>query len=255
LERKIEEKVQIRFHDATDCKNPVTKRAIFYDTETTGTRPGKDRVIEIAAYDPERPGEEKSFCTLTHPDCPIPAESTAISGITDEMVANAPPIRAALSSFLEFCSGDVCLIAHNNDAFDKLFLVAEFERAKLKMPSWIFIDSLKWSRKYRSDLPRHSLQSLREVYGIAANQAHRALDDCIVLHQVFSRMVGDLSLDEIIDLLSTQAKIVRMPFGKHAGKNLTEVPKDYIAWLSGSGALDKPENALLRETLEKLGRL
>jgi len=68
-------------------------------------------------------------------------------------------------------------------------------------------------------------------------------------------MVGDLSLDQIIDLLSTQAKIVRMPFGKHAGKNLTEVPKDYLAWLSGSGALDKPENALLRETLEKLGRL
>lgn len=255
LERKIEEKVQIRFHDATDLKDLVDKRAIFYDTETTGTRPGKDRVIEIAAYDPDRPGQEKSFCTLTHPECPIPPESTAISGITNEMVANAPPIRVALSSFLEFCSGDVCLIAHNNDAFDKLFLEAEFQRAQLKMPPWVFIDSLKWSRKYRSDLPRHSLQSLREVYGIAANQAHRALDDCIVLHQVFSRMVDDLSLDQIIDRLSTVPKIVRMPFGKHAGKNLTEVPKDYIAWLAGSGALDKPENALLRGTLEKLGRL
>jgi DNA polymerase III subunit epsilon len=232
----------------------VNKRAIFYDTETTGTRPGKDRIIEIAAFDPVL-GEEKSFCTFTHPECPIPAESSAINGITDEMVANAPPIREALSSFLEFCSGDVVLIAHNNDAFDKLFLEAEFQRAGLKMPTWTYIDSLKWSRKYRSDLPRHSLQFLREVYGIEAKQAHRALDDCIVLYQVFSRMVDDLSVDQIIDLLSKSAKIVRMPFGKHAGKNLSEVPKDYIAWLAGSGALDKPENIPLRETLEKLGRL
>lgn len=234
----------------------MNKRAIFYDTETTGTRPGKDRVIEIAAYDPgKETGEAKSFCTLTYPDCPIPPESTTITGITDEMVANAPPIREALTAFLEFCAGDAVLIAHNNDAFDKLFLEAEFQRAGLKMPEWTYIDSLKWSRKYRSDLPRHSLQSLREVYGIASNQAHRALDDCIVLHQVFSRMVDDLTLNQIIDLLSKTPKIVRMPFGKHAGKNLSEVPKDYIAWLAGNGALDKPENALLRETFQKLGRL
>lgn len=234
----------------------MVMRPIYYDTETTGTRPGKDRVVEIAAYSPgDASGEEKSFCTFTYPDCPIPPEATAISGITDEMVKNAPPIRDALSAFAEFCSGDIVLIAHNNDAFDQLFLAAEFQRAGLKMPEWRFIDSLKWSRKYRSDLPRHSLQSLREVYGIQANQAHRALDDCIVLYQVFSRMVGDLTMEQIIDLLSKTPKIVRMPFGKHAGKNLTEVPKDYIAWLAGNGALDKPENALLRQTLEKLGRM
>ena len=88
-----------------------------------------------------------------------------------------PPHQEALTAFAEFCSGDVVLIAHNNDAFDKLFLEAEFQRAGLQMPEWIFIDSLKWSRKYRTDLPRHSLQFLREVYGIEANQAHRALDD------------------------------------------------------------------------------
>ena len=234
----------------------MEKRVIFYDTETTGTRPGKDRVIEIAAYEPgKEAGKEKSFCTLTHPGCPIPPESTAICGITDEMVANAPPIKEALASFLDFCSGEIVLIAHNNDAFDKLFLEAEFVRAGLQMPQWSFVDSLKWSRKYRSDLPRHSLQSLREVYGIQANQAHRALNDCIVLHQIFSRMTDDLTIDQIIDLLSKTPKIVRMPFGKHAGKNLSEVPKDYIAWLAGNGALDKPENAQLRQTFEKLGKL
>jgi len=231
----------------------MIKKAIYYDTETTGTRPGKDRIIEIAAFMPGE--EEKSFCTFTNPECPIPAESSAISGITDAMVSSAPLIKEALTSFLDFCSGkQVVLIAHNNDAFDRLFLEAEFQRAGLKMPTdWLFIDSLKWSRKYRSDLPRHSLQSLRELFKIPANQAHRALDDCMTLHEVFRRLTDDLSLDQILNLLSQNQKIVRMPFGKHAGKLLTEVPKDYFAWLSESGALDKPANAQLRETLKTLG--
>lgn len=227
-------------------------RPIYYDTETTGIKPGKDRIIEIAAYDPV---QDRSFCTFTNPECPIPAESTAITNITDEMVQGAPLIREALTSFIEFCSGEFVLIAHNNDAFDKPFLEAEMERAGLKMPSWIFLDSLKWSRKYRSDLPRHSLQFLREAYGIESNQAHRALDDVLVLHKVFSRMVDDLSMEKILTLLTQTPQTVRMPFGKHAGKPLSEIPKDYVEWLAKNGALDKKENATLRATFEKLGYL
>lgn len=227
-------------------------RPIYYDTETTGVKAGKDRIIEIAAFDPV---QDKKFCTLINPECPIPAESTQICNITDEMVKDAPLIATALVQFTEFCTGDVVLIAHNNDAFDKLFLEAEYQRANLPMPTWRFIDSLKWSRKYRSDLPRHSLQHLREVYGIEANQAHRALDDVIVLHQIFSRMVDDLAWPKVMELLSQAPKELRMPFGKHAGKMLAEVPKDYVAWLQSSGAFDKKENAPLREAFEKLGKL
>lgn len=227
-------------------------KPIFYDTETTGVKPGKDRIIEIAAYDPT---QDRRFCTFTNPECPIPAESTAICHITDEMVKDAPPIKEALASFVDFCSGEFVLIAHNNDAFDKLFLEAEFTRAGLSIPKWNFIDSLKWSRKYRSDLPRHSLQFLREVYGIEANQAHRALDDVIVLHQIFSKMVDDLEMKTVLSLLSQTPATQRMPFGKHAGKLLTEIPKDYAKWLMREGALDKKENAGLKETFEKLGFL
>ncbi len=227
-------------------------RPIFYDTETTGLKPGKDRLIELAAYDPAR---DQKFCTLINPELPIPPESIAICNITDEMVKDAPLIRSALDSFIEFCSGDVVLIAHNNDAFDKPFLEAEMERASLKMPSWLFLDSLKWARKYRSDLPRHALQFLREAYGIEANQAHRALDDVIVLHQIFSKMVDDLTMKTILDLLSKTSQIVRMPFGKHAGKPLSEIPKDYVEWLAKNGALDKKENSPLKENFQKLGLL
>lgn len=225
---------------------------IFYDTETTGVKPGKDRIIEIAAFDPVR---KREFCTFTNPEMPIPAESTAITHITDEMVKDAPLIKDALSAFAEFCSGDVVLIAHNNDAFDKLFLEAEFARGSVPMPVWPYIDTLKWSRKYRPDLPRHSLQHLREVYGIQANQAHRALDDVFVLYQVFSRMAGDLDPKTILTLLSKTTSPDRMPFGKHAGKLLSEIPKEYARWLAKEGALDKKENAQLKESFEKLGYL
>ncbi len=227
-------------------------RAIYYDTETTGTRPGKDRVIELAAYDPER---NKTFCTLINPERPIPPESSAICNITDDMVKNAPIFGAVIDDFVAFCEGDVVLIAHNNEAFDKLFMEDEFQRCERKMPAWAFLDTLKWSRKYRPDLPRHSLQFLREAYGIEANCAHRALDDVIVLHKVFSKMVGDLPLPKILELLSQPQTISRMPFGKHQGKNLADVPKDYIEWLDKNGALDKKENAPLKEAWVQLGRL
>lgn len=227
-------------------------KAIYYDTETTGVKPGKDRVIEIAAFDPKH---DRQFCTFINPEMAIPPESTAICHITNDMVKDAPLIKEALQAFVDFCEGEVVLIAHNNDAFDKLFLESEFARANLPMPKWEYIDSLKWARKYRNDLPRHSLQFLREAYGIEANQAHRALDDVIVLYQVFSRMTDDLNMKKIMELLTQSSGILRMPFGKHAGKLLHEVPKEYVKWLHREGALDKKENAQLKEMFEKLGVL
>jgi DNA polymerase III subunit epsilon len=227
-------------------------RPIYYDTETTGTRPGKDRIIEIAAFDPL---QDKKFCSLIQPQCPIPPESTAICKITDDMVKDAPLFSAVIDDFVAFCEGDAVLIAHNNDSFDQLFLEDEFQRCNRKLPPWKFIDSLKWSRKYRTDLPRHSLQFLREVYKIESNQAHRAFDDVIVLHQVFSRMIDDLPLETVIELLKEPQSMSRMPFGKHQGKNLADVPRDYVEWLNGSGAFDKKENATLRESFVKLGLL
>lgn len=227
-------------------------RPIYYDTETTGTRPGKDRVIELAAFDPV---QNKTFCTLINPQCPIPEESSTICHITDDMVKEAPIFGDVVEKWVQFCEGDTVLIAHNNDAFDQLFLVDEFQRVGRKIPAWRFVDSLKWARKYRNDLPRHNLQFLREVYKIESNQAHRALDDVIVLQQVFSRMIDDIPLEKVIELLNQPFQIHRMPFGKHQGKNLADVPKDYVNWLDQNGALAKKENQNLRESFIKLGLL
>ncbi|MEN9343282.1 MAG: hypothetical protein RLZZ453_69 [Chlamydiota bacterium] len=224
-------------------------RPIYYDTETTGTRTDKDRIVELAAYDPV---DNRSFCSFINPGCSIPKEATAIHNISDDMVLGAPDFKTVATQFLDFCPPNTVLIAHNNDAFDKPMMESEFKRAELPFPSFSFIDTLKWARKYRPDLPRHTLQSLREVYGLAANQAHRALDDVIILHQVFSKMINDLSIETVMTLLAKPQVISKMPFGKHQGKPLSEVPKDYVRWLLENGALDKAENQELKENFQKL---
>ncbi len=230
----------------------MVKRPIYYDTETTGIKQGSDKIIELAAYDPFL---DKTFEQLIDPERPIPEEASRIHHITDDMVQGKPTFGQIAPEFIDFCSGDTVLIAHNNDAFDKPFLEFEFQQANVQIPEWSYIDSLKWARKYRRDLPRHALQYLREVYEIEENQAHRALDDVKVLHSIFSKMVDDLSFETILKLLSQKIKLTRMPFGKHVGKQLKDVPKDYVSWLHKNGALDKKDNEELQQEFKKLGYL
>lgn len=230
----------------------MPSRTIYYDTETTGVRPDKDRIIEIAAYDPDR---DVSFVQFVNPGCPIPAESTGITGITDEMVASAPNYEVVGRNFIEFCGPDAILIAHNNERFDKVFIETESIRHNLILPSWRYLDTLKWSRKYRTDLPSHALQALREVYGFEANQAHRALDDVMMLHKIFSMMIDDLAIETVLELLAQPTDVNRMPFGKYQGRPLSEVPPDYFQWLKTSGALDKSDNKELKDALLKMGAL
>ncbi|MCH9811628.1 DUF3820 family protein [bacterium] len=226
------------------------RRAIYYDTETTGLKPDSDKIIEIALYDATK---KTSLCSFVNPGMPIPAESTSITGITDAMVKDAPSFKEVAEQMIEFCEGEVVLIAHNNDNFDKHFLKAEFAAAKVSLPNYPYIDTLKWARKYRPDLPKYSLQYLRELYGVDANNAHRALDDVMVMKEVFEKMIGDLSIEEVFRLLHQKSgPITQMPFGKHRGTPLSKVPKNYLSWLSKSGALDKEDNLELKSTLEKL---
>ena len=227
-------------------------KAVYFDTETTGIKTDKDRIIEIAAYEPEG---NRTFERLVNPGIPIPSESTAITNITNEMVANSPTFKEAGPEFIDFCGEDAILIAHNLDSFDFPILRAECARNDLELPAWRTLDTLKWARKYRPDLPRHALQYLREVYGMEENNAHRALDDVKMMYGIFSQMFDDLPVETILELLSVQKKITHMPFGKHQGKPLSEVPKNYLKWLAGSGAFDKEENKPLKESLEKLDLL
>ncbi|MBS0621898.1 MAG: DUF3820 family protein [Verrucomicrobia bacterium] len=232
-------------------------RTIFYDLETTGVRNETDQIVEIAAYDPQR---NATFVSFVRPQSPIPPEATAIHKISDEMVADAPSFGEIAERFSSFCEGEAVLVAHNNDAFDRLFLRAEYSRCNVALPGqWRYFDTLKWARRYLPHLPRHSLQFLREYFGIEENNAHRALDDVQILYQIYTRLVDDLPIQTVLELLEAKKgpsqNPSQMPFGKYRGKALHEMPKTYVQWLSSSGALDKAENSNLKESLIKIGLL
>lgn len=194
----------------------ATRRAIFFDTETTGTNPQADRIIELAAFDAHT---GQAFERLINPGITIPPETIMIHQITNDMVKDAPSFEVVAKEFLDFCQGDVALIAHNADSFDAPFLRHEFKRNNLFLPhDLLFIDSLKWSRRYRRDLPRHSLQFLRQTYGIESNQAHRALNDVMTLMHVFKAMTDDLSCETIAELLKISSP-------KEAPPQIIEAPK------------------------------
>lgn len=188
----------------------MTVIPIYFDTETTGLSAQSERIIELAAL---RADNGQSFVQLINPGRNIPKEASAIHKITDEMVEGAPGFDLVAAQFLQFCApvnpGDrIALIAHNNIGFDKLFIHTEFSRSGITIPSdWVFLDTLFWARHYRSDLPRHALQYLREIYGIEANQAHRALDDVIILKAVFEAMIDDLPFEFVCErLLELQSR-------------------------------------------------
>lgn len=83
------------------------------------------------------------------------------------------------------------------------------------------------------------------------------MDDVKVLYQVFRVMIDDLPLETVLDLLEESSSSLPevMPFGKHQGKPLGEVPPDYISWLKKQGAFDKPDNASLKSAFEIIGVL
>ena len=107
-----------------NLKNPI----IFFDLETTGLDIANDRIIEIAYIKVYPNGDEESFTYRINPERPIPAESTAVHGITDEDVKDCPTFKQMASKIATDFKG--CdLAGYNSARFDLPMLAEEFLRA------------------------------------------------------------------------------------------------------------------------------
>lgn len=236
-----------------NMKKSSDKNIWFYDIESTGLDVKNDRIIEIAFishYD-----DKINFESLINPEQKIPQESSRIHGIVDDDVKNSPKIKEVLEKIIEFCGEHAYFIAHNNDRFDELIFRAEAERVGIEIPkTWVFLDSIKWAKKYRPDLRFHNLQYLREVFGIEKNQAHRAVDDTIVLKNIFDYLTGDLSIEDIVERLIVSPNKMVMPFGKFKGQLLSELSDRYISWLYSSKVIFEPSNIRLKQAIETLNK-
>jgi len=102
----------------------------FIDLETTGTNIIRDRIVEISVLKISPDGKEEWFSTRINPEIPIPEEATAVHGISDEDVADAPrfaEIAKNLAGFLEGCD----LAGYNANRFDIPLLAEEFLRVNI----------------------------------------------------------------------------------------------------------------------------
>ncbi|MBZ9973491.1 DNA polymerase III subunit epsilon [Mesorhizobium sp. BR-1-1-8] len=165
-------------------------RQIVIDTETTGVDFLRDRVAEIGAVEliDLRP-TGRTFHTYVNPGMPMPADATAVHGLTDGMLAGCPKFAAVAAALVDFI-GDAPLIAHNAN-FDVGILNAELERHGMPALASQVVDTLAMARAKHPGSPA-SLDALCRRYGIAtaARTKHGALIDAQLLAEVYVELVG-----------------------------------------------------------------
>lgn len=187
---------------------------IVFDIETTGLSILNDKITEIGAVLIRNYEVVERFHTYINPERPISAEITALTGITDEMVEDAPLTKDAVSSFLDF-AGDRILIAHNA-GFDIGFIRKAADTHKLYFNS-SYLDTLALSRYMNPQLKSHRLNVLAEFYGFGDFNHHRATDDAEVLSKIFLEMAerlkqeGVKDIDNMVNSMSDKADPLRLP--------------------------------------------
>lgn len=176
---------------------------VVIDTETTGTDPARDRVVEVAALR----SDGETFHRLINPRRCV-GEAAAIHGITDDMLRDAPTFDSGVSwSLSDFISGSVCVAF--NARFDRGMLIAEYLRAgHIECPEWLhagrhWIDPLVWARArdpYAKGTGRFRLGAVAERLGVTPGTAHRALGDCETTARVLEALAPTMpeDFDELI---------------------------------------------------------
>ena len=161
---------------------------VVVDVETTGLSPSFDKIIEIGAIKVENGNVTGRFCSLINPRCEISKKITDLTGITNEMVLNAPYIENVISDFEQFAANHY-LVGHNV-SFDFNFLAQAYARYLNKNLNNDRIDTLRLSRTALPELKNHKLVTLCNHLHIT-QKAHRAEGDCLATFQLFEFLRND----------------------------------------------------------------
>jgi DNA polymerase III subunit epsilon len=166
---------------------------VIVDVETTGWQPEESAITEIGAVRTGNGQPELAFSALVNPDSPIPADITALTGITDAMVSDAPPIGAVLPGFLAFARG--CVVAAHNAPFDIGFLTTACARCCLPWPAFPVLDTAALARSLlgETEVPDYRLGTLAGFFGVRTRPCHRALPDARATAEVLQGLLARLA--------------------------------------------------------------
>lgn len=168
---------------------PFADDVVVFDIETTGLSVATCRITEIGAVKIRNGAVVDRYSTFVNPGCHIPEEITRLTSITDEMVADAPPITVVLPEFLAF-AGDSLLVAHNA-GFDTGFIryAAKEQGIPFENP---YLDTVALSRYINTDLKVHKLDAVAKYFGLGDFNHHRAVDDAEMLGLIYLKMLEKL---------------------------------------------------------------
>lgn len=165
---------------------------VSIDLETTGLNPKRDRIIEIGAICVEQGEITGEFSTYVNPGRKLEERITALTGIRNEDLEDAPELDEIFPELLEFL-GDLPLLGHRI-LFDYSFLKKAAVDRKLTFERSA-VDTLQIARKYLPDLPHRNLEYLCRYYEIP-HHAHRALEDAKATDQLFRKLTELFYEDE-----------------------------------------------------------
>ncbi len=165
---------------------------ICFDIETTGLSAARDKITEIGAVKVENGIITDKFSTFVNPEMPIPQKITQLTGITDEMVKDAPSQSEAVSAFLEF-AGDNVLVAHNAP-FDTSFIAKACEDMGREY-NYTSIDTVAISRAILTDIKNCKLDTVAKFLRLGEFNHHRATDDAEMLAKIFISLCQRLTDD------------------------------------------------------------
>lgn len=174
---------------------------ICFDIETTGLSAARDKITEIGAVKVENGIITDKFSTFVNPEMPIPQKITQLTGITDEMVKDAPSQSEAVGAFLEF-AGDNVLVAHNAP-FDTSFIAKACEDMGREY-NYTSIDTVAISRAILTDIKNCKLDTVAKFLRLGEFNHHRATDDAEMLAKIFitlcRRLTDDFGITKTNDI-------------------------------------------------------
>ena len=203
-------------------------RMIVLDFETTGLQPGY-RPVEIAWLEFDSLYKvSQSVTSLIDPQMPIEPGAQKVHGISSEMLAGMPTLEEFLQGEHadKFADEHVLVVAHNA-AFD-LPMFAPFCKKATSLCT------MRLAQALYPTAENHKLQTLASMFAVEVEPTHRAMADvgaCFELLRTIAKK-EDKSIDELLVVASYTSPESLMPFGKHKGKMIKDLPSDYVAWLS-----------------------
>ncbi len=253
-----------------NLKNPL----VFFDLETTGINISKDRIVEISILKVHPNGKEEVKTRRINPEMPIPPQSTAIHGITDEDVKDCPTFKQIAKSLVEILEGSD-LAGFNSSRFDVPLLSEEFLRAGIDfdMSKRKFIDvQIIFHRKE----PRTLEAAYRFYCEKELEDAHSAEADTRATYEVlksqldkYPDLVNDIdvlskeysSFNDNVDyagrMIYDENGVELFNFGKHKGKPVSQVLMNepgYYAWIMDGDFPLNTKQALTKIRLREMNK-